>query len=127
MTDPRPLGPVQLAILRVLWDRGSATVAEVHALVSREREIHPSTVGTMLQKMEKRGVVGHRREGRHYVYLPTVSEPEVRRTMVGALLRGLFGGDPLALLGHLVREEDLDEKDLERLRDEVERRGEEGS
>ncbi len=122
MASPHRLGDLQLAILRVLWQRDGATVVQVHEELVKARELSSSTVGTMLQKMERRGIVRHRRDGRRYVYRATVSEPEVRRGMVVDLTRRLFGGDPLALLGHLVREEELDGSDLDALRAEIERR-----
>ena len=93
MPDRHQLGELQLAIVRVLWKQGSATVVQVHAGLSGERDLSASTVGTMLQKMERKGVVRHRRDGRRYVYRAVVSETEVKRTMVDALTRRLFGGD----------------------------------
>lgn len=122
MAGRHQLGELQLAILRILWREGGATVVQVHGALAGERALTASTVGTMLQKMERRGLVRHRRDGRRYVYAATVSEPEVRRGMVGDLTRRLFGGDPLALLGHLVREEEIDGSDLDSLREEIERR-----
>ena len=122
MSDRHQLGELQLAIVRVLWEQGSATVVQVHEGLSGERDLSASTVGTMLQKMERKGVVRHRRDGRRYVYRAVVSEAEVKRNMVDALTRRLFGGDALALLGHLVREEEIDGSDIERLRQEIARR-----
>ena len=122
MPDRHQLGDLQLAIMRVLWERGGATVVQVHEALAGERDLSASTVGTMLQKMERKGVVRHRRDGRRYVYRPIVSEDEVRRSMVAALTRRLFGGDPIALLGHLVREEEIEGSDLEALRAEIAQR-----
>lgn len=122
MSERHQLGELQLAIMNVLWRDGAATVAQVHAALADEREVTSSTVGTMLQKMERKGVVEHRRDGRRYLYSATVAEPEVQRSMVGELTKRLFGGDRRALLAHLVREEELAGSDLEALRAEIERR-----
>jgi predicted transcriptional regulator len=73
-------------------------------------------------------VVDHTVEGRHFVYRPTVSEDEVRTSMVGELVDRLFAGDAAALVSHLVADHDLDEDEMERLRsllDEAEKRDEE--
>jgi predicted transcriptional regulator len=115
------VGELQLAILRVLWDQDGATVLGVHEALARERALAPNTIGSMLQKMERKGIVAHRRDGRRYVYYATVSEEDVRRSMVSDLVRQLFGGDPAALVGHLVREEELEKRDLDTLRREIER------
>ena len=70
----------------------------------------------MLRKMEDKGVVAHRTEGRQFVYRPTVSESEVRSSMVGELLDRLFAGDAAALVSHLVTEGSIDESELAELR-----------
>ncbi len=115
------VGELQLAILRVLWEHDGATVVGVHDELGKERSLAPNTIGSMLQKMERKGIVAHRRDGRRYVYRATVSESEVRRSMVSDLVRQLFGGDPAALVGHLVHEEELDARDLDSLRRAIER------
>ena len=76
------LGDLQLAIMRVLWERGDASVTEVHTALLEERGLAPTTIATMLVKMEKKGVVAHHREGRRFIYQPTISEEQVRRGMV---------------------------------------------
>jgi len=110
------LGELQHAIMQVLWTRDEATVAEVHEALFDERGLAPTTIATMLRKMEDKGVVAHRVEDRHFVYQATVSEDAVRSTMVSELLDRLFEGDPAALVSHLVADHDIDEAEVERLR-----------
>jgi BlaI family penicillinase repressor len=110
------LGELQHAIMRVLWGRNEATVAEVHEALYDERGLAPTTIATMLRKMEQKGVVAHRVEGRQFVYRPAVSEDAVRSSMVGELLDRLFAGDPSALVSHLVADREIDHEEIERLR-----------
>ena len=110
------LGELQHAIMQVLWGHEEATVAEVHEALYEERGLAPTTIATMLRKMEDKGVVAHRVEGRQFVYRPAVSEDAVRSSMVGELLDRLFAGDPAALVSHLVADHDIDEAEVERLR-----------
>ncbi len=110
------LGELQHAIMSVLWRRGEATTAEVHEALHEERALAFTTIATMLRKMEDKGVVGHRSEGRQFVYRPTVTEDQVRRSMVGELVERLFGGDPKALVAHLVSEHEIDQDELGALR-----------
>jgi len=116
MTRSRQLGDLQLAIMRVLWREGEASVAEVHRALAPERSRALTTIATMLAKMERKGVVAHRSEGRLFVYRPTVSEAEVQRSMVGALTDNLFEGDVAALVSHLLHERDIDADELEAIR-----------
>ena len=116
MTSRHTLGDLQLAIARVLWRRGEATVAEVHEELLEERGLAPTTIATMLAKMEAKGVVAHRTEGRKFVYRATVREADVRRTMVGELTERLFAGDAAALVGHLIEEHAADPEELAELK-----------
>jgi BlaI family transcriptional regulator, penicillinase repressor len=110
------LGELQHAIMRILWANEEATTAEVHGALYPERGLAPTTIATMLRKMEDKGVVAHRAEGRQFVYRPTVSEEEVRSSMVGELLDRVFAGDAAALVSHLVAEGGMDEAELAELR-----------
>jgi predicted transcriptional regulator len=116
MTDRHKLGDLQLAIMRVLWERDEATVAEVHAALEPERGLAPTTIATMLTKMEDKGVVAHRTEGRRFVYHPTVSEPEVQRAMLAELTERLFLGDVTAVVSQLLDGRDVDAAELAELR-----------
>jgi predicted transcriptional regulator len=112
-----PLGDLQLAIMRVLWAQGEATVADVHEALEPERGLALTTIATMLAKMEKKGVVDHRAEGRRFIYRPLVSEGQVRRSMVSDLTSQLFRGDVTALVNHLLSEHEIDSQELAQLRD----------
>jgi predicted transcriptional regulator len=110
------LGDLQHAIMQVLWDHDEATSAEVHRALFDERGLAPTTIATMLRKMEDKGVVTHREEGRHFVYRPLVTREEVQRSMIGELVDRLFAGDRAALVSHLVESETLSREEVDRLR-----------
>jgi BlaI family penicillinase repressor len=110
------LGKLQLAIMRVLWRRGEAAVTEVHEDLEAERDLAPTTVATMLAKLERKGVVAHRTEGRRFIYQPLVNEEQVRRSMVDELTTQLFHGDVTALVNHLLSEHSIEASELAELR-----------
>ena len=110
------LSDLQIAVVRVLWRNGETSVADIAKVLGDERGLKHTTVATLLTRLEKRGVVEQRREGRQLIYRALVSEPQVRRSMVADLVGSLFGGDSRELVAHLVRESDLAPGDLENLR-----------
>jgi predicted transcriptional regulator len=110
------LSDLQLVIMRSLWERAEATVAQVHADLHAERGLAPTTVATLLSRMEKRGLVDHRTEGRQFVYRALVNEQEVRRSMVSELTDLLFQGDSAELVNHLLAARDFGEDDLARVK-----------
>ncbi|MEQ9400890.1 MAG: BlaI/MecI/CopY family transcriptional regulator [Longimicrobiales bacterium] len=129
MEEAVGLTELQLAILQVLWDRGEASTQDVQEALQDERGLAVTTVATLLSRLEKKGVLTHRREGRQYVYRALVTQAEVRRSKVRALTENLFGGDPAALMTHLVRADEVDADELARIRaliDEAEAAGGDG-
>ncbi|MFN8580464.1 MAG: BlaI/MecI/CopY family transcriptional regulator [Gemmatimonadaceae bacterium] len=111
-TNETQLTDLQLAIARVLWDRGECTVLEVQSALSPERKLAQTTVATLLTRLEKRGIVSHRTNGRQFLYRATVTEPEVKGSMVGQLTDLLFSGRPTDLISHLLNTRDVRAGDL---------------
>jgi predicted transcriptional regulator len=110
------LTELQLSILGILWDRGEATTQEVHEAVGVDRGLALTTVATLLARLEKKGVLAHRRNGRQHVYRATISRRDVRRSKVRELTETLFDGDAAALVSHLVNTEAVSPADLRRIR-----------
>ena len=121
MTDDVALSDLQLHLMRALWRAGELSVAEAAEALADERDLAYTTVSTLLSRLEKRGVVAARRDGRVLYYRPLVSEAQVRRSMVSSLIEQVFSGDPGALLAHLVREREVAPGDLEQVRALLER------
>ena len=122
-TESVTLSDPQIALMRVLWQHGEASVAAAAEALASERKLAHTTVATMLTRLEKRGLVASRREGRMLVYRACVAEHEVRRSMVSGMLASLFGGDARALVAHLLREDEIAPNDLERVRALLARKG----
>jgi BlaI family transcriptional regulator, penicillinase repressor len=113
--DGPGLSELQLELMRVLWQRGEASVGEVAEALAPSRGLAHTTIATLLTRLAARGAVEARREGRQLMYRAVVSEPQVKRSMVGTLIQRLFSGDPNALLAHLVAETDTAHGDLARV------------
>lgn len=109
------LSELQLAVMQALWSAGEASTAQVQKALA-ERDLAYTTVATLLDRLADKGLLAIERVGREKRFRPTVAEAEVRRSMVGGLLSRLFGGDPGALMAHLVEERGLDAAEVEKLR-----------
>ena len=116
------LGALQKAVMEAVWDLGEATVQQVRDRLQREPLPVYTTVLSVMQKLEKAGWLGHRSRGRVYVYQPTRSRDEADSSTARALLRRVFGGDPLRLFQHILADEDLSDGDLAALRKMIERK-----
>ena len=116
MNSLHQLSDLQLAILRVLWVRGEATVNQVQEDLLAERPLALTTVATVLTRLDKKGLVSHRSEGRQYVYQAEVSESDVRGDALSDLTEQLFRGDITALVSHLLSDQEIAPGDLARVK-----------
>lgn len=110
------LGRVELQIMNVVWDKGTATVSDVKEALSRGRKPAYSTILTMMRKLEAKGYLEHEVQERTYIYRPTISKETVRHSMVGDVLDRLFEGSPSLLLSSLVEQDRISEKELRKIR-----------
>jgi BlaI family transcriptional regulator, penicillinase repressor len=124
---PKPadlaLSDLQLMLMRVFWSRSSASAAEVVAELRSTRPLAHTTVATLLSRLEKRGLLIATREARQVTYHAAVSQQEVRRSMVSALLTGLFDGEARGLLSHLVDQRRIGADELSEIRAALARKG----
>lgn len=127
MSTERHLSELQFAVMRVLWKRGEATVADVHGTLFEARGLAPTTISTVLSRLEKRGLLSHRSAGRQFIYTALVTEAEVRQSMVVELTELLFAGDPAELVSHLISEREFSLDELDRLRAAIEEQSQDGS
>lgn len=98
-STPQPTGG-ELAILKVLWRRGAATVREVCEDLSRERgdDVGYTTALKLLQIMTEKGLVRRDESRRTHVYQPAGSEEQTQRQLVADLLNRAFNGSARKLV-----------------------------
>jgi BlaI family penicillinase repressor len=112
---PRLTAP-QLEIMRVLWERSEATVVDIHQALRAVRPLATTTIATLLSRLEKRGVVAYRTEGRQYVYRALVQEQDAQQHALVEVTQGLFAGDVPTMVSQLLSSHELRPGDLARVR-----------
>ena len=128
---PYPVTELQLTILDVLWAEGEASVTDIHDALRDQRRVAQSTVSTLLARLEDRGLVTYREEGRKYMYRAVVKPEQLRRSMASEFIehtRPLFKSDLGLLVSHLLKEGEATPEELEQARallDRLEREAEE--
>src|SRR5215213_7711490 len=116
MPERHELTELQLAILRLLWERGEATVAELWEALYDERRLAQTTIATLVARLQRRGIVARRSRDRQFVYRATITESDVQHSMVSELTERLFDGDVTALVSHLISASDMSPGDLARVK-----------
>ena len=115
MSDPQPTDR-ELAALKVLWDRGEATVRDVcDALNQRGVELAYTTVLSLLQVMEQKGLVGHRASGKVYSYFAKVRREPTVRALARGFLDRVFDGAVDEYLVHALESRRPTDDEIRRL------------
>jgi predicted transcriptional regulator len=97
-STPRPTD-AELAILRILWDRGPSTVRQVHDVLARDRQGAAYTTALkLLQIMTEKGLVERDERDRTHVYRARCGEEQTQRQLVRDLADRAFGGSAMKLV-----------------------------
>jgi predicted transcriptional regulator len=111
----------ELEALKVLWQRGEATVRDLADAMNAGAkkqggdELAYTTVLSLLQVMEQKRLVDHRREGKAYVYIPLVDEQSTFRQLAGSFLHKVFDGALDEYLVHALESKRLSPAELDQL------------
>ena len=113
----------ELDVMQVLWDRGSATVADVREAL--QDDLAYTTVLTVLRILEEKGYARREEEGKAHRYFPRVERKQARDGALAKLSRKLFKDSPELLMTHIVSDRRLSRAELQRIRDLLDERLEE--
>lgn len=114
---PRPgLSKAELEIARIVWQLKGASVRQVFEALPAGRDIDFTTVQTYLRRLEEKGYLNVRLDGRNRVYTPKVKPQTVIRETVSEMVDLLFGGETMPLMKHLVEERQFSSNDIDQLR-----------
>ena len=105
----------ELAIMKVVWDRGRVTVREVYEELLKHRKIAYTTVMTMMGILEQKGRLNKEVSERAYIYSPAEPQREVVGGMVKDFLQRMFDGSAQPLLVHLAEDRSLSQADLDEI------------
>ena len=106
----------ELEALKVLWNDGEATVRDIYSEMNAQGDdLAYTTVLSLLQVMEQKGLVGHKRSGKAYVYYPKVERQGTFRRLATGFLEKVFDGAVDEYLVHALESKRLDARQLARL------------
>jgi BlaI family transcriptional regulator, penicillinase repressor len=103
---------LELQVLSVLWERGASTVREVLAALPDGKQRAYTTVLTVMQNMEKKGLVTRSRQGSAHLYAAIESQKQTLGPLLRGLLQNVFGGRVSTVMQHLLEESDVSDEEL---------------
>jgi len=113
--QPRPTD-TELAILRVLWERGPSTVRQVHEALAETRDTGYTTTLKLMQIMADKGLVKRNETARTHVYAAVAGEEQTQRALVKDLVDRAFGGSAATLVLRALSAEGTSADELREIR-----------
>ena len=115
-SDLPELSPAQREIMAIVWERGEVTATEVRRVLSRTRKVARNTVRTLLERMEDKGWLKHRAEGRTFLYTAARPRHDTIGQKVREIVETVCGGSPETLVAALLDYRGLRPDELQRIR-----------
>jgi predicted transcriptional regulator len=108
---------LEMQVLSVLWQRGASTVREVMEVIPDGKVRAYTTILSVMQVMEKKGLLSHVIEGNTHVYSARVSRQKVTGPLLRSLVRQIFGGSAASALQHLLAEQHVSREELDEIKE----------
>ncbi len=115
MKTPR-ISEAEWEIMKVLWDRSPASANAILETPAIKKSMHPQVARTFINRLVKKGVVGFRKEGRAYLFLPLVRESDCVSAATESFLDRVFGGSLQPMVAHFLEQDKLSDEEIENLR-----------
>lgn len=107
---------LEMQVLSVLWQRGPATVRDILDAMPDGKSRAYTTILTVMQVMEKKGLVSHTAQGNTHIYAAAVSREQVAGPLLKDLVRHLFGGSRVSALQHLLQENEVSPGEMDEIK-----------
>ena len=110
------LGELEADIMRVVWELGGATVKDVFEELYPDKHLAYTTIMTVMSRLANKNVLKQDRSGTAYMYTPNVSQEDMANSMITQVVDKVMGGRVAPVLSFLLNKGDIDEKELDRIK-----------
>jgi predicted transcriptional regulator len=107
----------ELEILSILWEKGSATVREVHNIIFKTKEVGYTTTLKLMQIMHEKGIVNRDVSSKTHVYIPNFEQSKAQEQYVGKMIKTLFSGSTSQLVMQALGNHQTSNSDLKEIKD----------
>ncbi len=106
---------LEMQILSVLWDRGASTAREVLKAMPDGKKRAYTSILSVMQVMEKKGLLKHTNRGVAHVYSPAIPRKKIIRPFMHKVVNEVFGGKPSAMMQALLTETPVSNEEMARI------------
>jgi BlaI family transcriptional regulator, penicillinase repressor len=113
---------LELQLLSVLWEKGPSTVREILSSLPDGKTRAYTTVLTVMQNLDKKGLVNRTLRGTAHVYQPTETQRTTLRPLLQSLLKNVFQGKVSSVMQHLLEDPEVSDDELNEIRELIDQR-----
>jgi BlaI family penicillinase repressor len=103
-------------VMKAIWDENPVPSKRVVEILSDSTQWKPKTIKTLLSRLVQKGAVGHKKEGRGYIYYPLIKESVLVKAESQSFLKRVFRGALKPMIATLVESEDLSKEEIRELK-----------
>jgi BlaI family transcriptional regulator, penicillinase repressor len=107
----------ELEILLILWEKGPATVREVHEVIESNRDIGYTTTLKIMQIMTDKGLLQRDTAQRSHLYKPAIEREDIEGDMLNKMIQNLFSGSASRMVIGALSQKSVTEKEIGEIRD----------
>lgn len=111
----------ELEILSILWEKGTATVREVHEVVNKTKDVGYTTTLKLMQIMNEKGLVTRNETAKTHIYIPSLQKEKAQEQILGKMIQTLFSGSTSQLVLQALGNHQPSEQDLNEIKSMIEK------
>jgi len=126
MSDMPTISDAEYQVMKVIWAGAPISTNEVIEKLKKTTSWKPKTIGTLLSRLVKKGALHYRKDGRVFVYTPLIQETEIRESESDTFLKRFYDGALNSMIVNYLERDKLSEKEIDKLKQILERKSSEG-
>lgn len=110
------ISDAEFEVMKVLWEKSPLTANDIIEKLSQKVDWAPNTIRTLVNRLAKKGVISHRKDGKTFLYHPEISKEKCVEAETTSFLERLFDGSLTPMLAHFAKSKGLSQEKYEQLK-----------
>ena len=116
MKNSFSISEAEYQVMKLIWDKAPVSTKEVTEILTVESSWKPKTIQTLLSRLEKKGAIGYKKEGRVFVYTPLIKEEDYVEQESSSFLNKFYDGALNSMVVNFLEQDKLTENDINELK-----------
>lgn len=110
------ISEAEFEIMKVIWDKNPINTNEIVDIVTKSSDWNMRTIHTLITRLEKKGAISHKKEGRIYIYSPVVKKEDYIKAESKSFLNKFYNGAVNKMVMNFIENDMLSHEDIQELR-----------